>query len=566
MADFVNAIATAVAIHQAQPKRYVYSSSSSYSIRLFSHALYDLNLLSRICTVFLRQPCIVIHCRRWGVPHTGATVLLLPPQPQPQPLNLLTRVILMLRLISFGTFILYITIDLPARTLTHPRPRPPIPSCSGPGSINLFRENPPITHSSNSSASDLPHPSGCSVAFDDFPVAVGSKQQQSNTTAEHEYDEIVVEIVQQTNIAAAASAGAVGATAIAATAVAATAGKSTNRAVVTAPYPLRPKSSIASTANNHKELRRVDPSWTTAIIDKHFFAYCPHHPGLRNNAKKFYCLGCGPKGGNDGYGANLCDYCMDWTSPLKKDDPCRGCCGGRVIQIYRYMYQDIIRVENVKGLVDLSGIQQYRANDHPAVHLRPVPPPSNKSPYTTQCQGGCGRFLDPQWTFCSLACKLGMGDAYNSNPPTLTMGGDPGGAAAPLPGGDHAGGKRKGGKRAQGPIDDEKNTSSSSLAIVIPEKRRRRQYLSNQGARDKEDHHDHEEHDDVGDIEQHKNACAPMVVSSTDLMVTMMAAATHKDSADHIMSLVRKGGMYHSSQRIHSRRRKHCSPRRSPSL
>jgi hypothetical protein len=75
------------------------------------------------------------------------------------------------------------------------------------------------------------------------------------------------------------------------------------------------------------------------------------------------------------------------------------------------MYHDIVRVAAVNHLVDLSGIQQYRANGHPAVHLRPMGPPANKSPYNSMCDGGCGRCLDPQWTYCSLSCKLGLAGA-----------------------------------------------------------------------------------------------------------------------------------------------------------
>ena len=79
--------------------------------------------------------------------------------------------------------------------------------------------------------------------------------------------------------------------------------------------------------------------------------------------------------------------------------------------MYRYMYHDVVRVATVNDLINLDGIQQYKANNHPAVHLRPMGPPLNKSPYTSFCQGNCGRFLDPRWDFCSLSCKLGLQEA-----------------------------------------------------------------------------------------------------------------------------------------------------------
>lgn len=48
-------------------------------------------------------------------------------------------------------------------------------------------------------------------------------------------------------------------------------------------------------------------------------------------------------------------------------------------------------------------------------------PPANKSPYSSMCDGGCGRCLDPQWAYCSLSCKLGLagageGEGATTNP------------------------------------------------------------------------------------------------------------------------------------------------------
>ncbi len=95
----------------------------------------------------------------------------------------------------------------------------------------------------------------------------------------------------------------------------------------------------------------------------------------------------------------MCQYCAQEHTTQ---------CDGACIQLYRYMYHDIVRVSAVNYLFDLSGIQQYRANGHPAVHLRPMGPPANKSPYSSVCDGGCGRCLDPLWAYCSLSCKLGL--------------------------------------------------------------------------------------------------------------------------------------------------------------
>lgn len=143
---------------------------------------------------------------------------------------------------------------------------------------------------------------------------------------------------------------------------------------------------------------RIHPEWPHAMVSTRFFGTCGLHAAERKNERNFFCLGCAPGGGE---GTNMCQFCVPSHSER---------CDGLCIQMYRYMYQDVVRVAAVSNLIDLSGIQQYRANSHLAVHLRPMGPPTNKSPYLSECQGGCGRCLDPQWAYCSLGCKMGIGN------------------------------------------------------------------------------------------------------------------------------------------------------------
>jgi len=71
------------------------------------------------------------------------------------------------------------------------------------------------------------------------------------------------------------------------------------------------------------------------------------------------------------------------------------------------MHNHVIRTQDVGHLFDLSGIQDYEANEHPAVHLRPRLL-SDKSPaaFTARCPG-CARCMNPDFTYCCLACKMG---------------------------------------------------------------------------------------------------------------------------------------------------------------
>lgn len=98
----------------------------------------------------------------------------------------------------------------------------------------------------------------------------------------------------------------------------------------------------------------------------------------------------------------MCQYCI----PLHRQTASQ--CQGPCFQVYRYMYHDVVRVADIAPLVDVSGIQQYQANGHPAVHLRPksIGLKKAKSPvsFTSRC-GGCNRSLTPQWKYCSILCS-----------------------------------------------------------------------------------------------------------------------------------------------------------------
>jgi hypothetical protein len=196
--------------------------------------------------------------------------------------------------------------------------------------------------------------------------------------------------------------------------------------------PARPPASIAAAAAAAAAVPRrpkapagggADPSWPSAITGVHFFAPCDAHPAAQKNECHYYCVGCTPTTNRP-----MCQHCLPAHAAA---------CGAEAFQVYRYMYHDVIRIANFRPLLPdlLADIQAYKANGHPAVHLRQREMPKTKSPagFTGRC-GGCGRCLSSEWTYCSLACKLGIegcpGATTPGGAPTAAAGGGGGLATA----------------------------------------------------------------------------------------------------------------------------------------
>jgi hypothetical protein len=76
------------------------------------------------------------------------------------------------------------------------------------------------------------------------------------------------------------------------------------------------------------------------------------------------------------------------------------------------MYNDVVRVADAGPAAaaagaPLRGVQDYKANNNAAVHLRAREPPKTKSPaaFAARC-GGCDRAMQPEFVWCSIECRL----------------------------------------------------------------------------------------------------------------------------------------------------------------
>ncbi|CAJ2669839.1 unnamed protein product [Trifolium pratense] len=134
---------------------------------------------------------------------------------------------------------------------------------------------------------------------------------------------------------------------------------------------------ICSSSSNN-----VQPSWLKNLLAEKFYNACLIHQESKKNEKNVYCLDCC---------ISLCPHCI----PPHRSH--------RLLQIRRYMYNDVIRLDAASKLIDCSSIQFYRTNNAKVVFLKRESP--KKSSSGNICIS-CARNLQDPYKFCSLNCKV----------------------------------------------------------------------------------------------------------------------------------------------------------------
>lgn len=130
-------------------------------------------------------------------------------------------------------------------------------------------------------------------------------------------------------------------------------------------------------------------NWLSSLLKSEFFGSCSDHQDLRKSEKNVFCIDCS---------LESCRHCKVHSQH-------------RSLQICKYVYQDVVRLQEIQKHLDCSRIQTYKINGEKAVHLNPRPQakdakPSTKSKTGASCEA-CGRYLqDPPNRFCSIACKV----------------------------------------------------------------------------------------------------------------------------------------------------------------
>ncbi|KAF5761990.1 putative transcription repressor PLATZ family [Helianthus annuus] len=139
-----------------------------------------------------------------------------------------------------------------------------------------------------------------------------------------------------------------------------------------------------------------DCKWILNLLESKFFGSCIDHWNMRKNEKNMFCIDC-----------NLC-FCKHCVTGFKLCNRHH-----RRLQICRYVYHDVVRLQDIQKHLDCSNIQTYKINGEKAVHLNPRPQhkdsrPSKSKIYGTYCEA-CGRHIqEVPNRFCSIACKVSI--------------------------------------------------------------------------------------------------------------------------------------------------------------
>ncbi|KAK4399548.1 hypothetical protein Sango_1430300 [Sesamum angolense] len=141
-------------------------------------------------------------------------------------------------------------------------------------------------------------------------------------------------------------------------------------------------------------MMRAPPAWLQGLMAETFFAACGVHENRRKNEKNIFCLNCCH---------SLCPHCL----------PSHQYPSHSLLQVRRYVYQDVIRLEELEKLIDCSYIQPYTINSAKVIFLnqrsQSCRPCNNKASSSASAGNSCftcHRILQHPFNFCSLSCKV----------------------------------------------------------------------------------------------------------------------------------------------------------------
>ncbi|URD88457.1 PLATZ transcription factor [Musa troglodytarum] len=126
------------------------------------------------------------------------------------------------------------------------------------------------------------------------------------------------------------------------------------------------------------------PGWLGGLVEESFFVGCEAHESRRKNEKNIFCLGCC---------TSICTHC----APAHRSHP--------LLQVRRYVYNDVVRLDDLEKLVDCCFVQPYTINSAKVVFLKPRPQ-SRPSKGSGNICLTCDRILQEPFHFCSLSCKV----------------------------------------------------------------------------------------------------------------------------------------------------------------
>ncbi|KAI4344219.1 hypothetical protein L6164_011470 [Bauhinia variegata] len=123
------------------------------------------------------------------------------------------------------------------------------------------------------------------------------------------------------------------------------------------------------------------PAWLEALHTQNFFAECSYH---ENAKKNIYCLDCC---------TSICPHCL----PSHRFHI--------LLRVRRYVYRDVVRLEDLRKLIDCSNVQAYTINSAKVVFIKKRPQ-KRQFKGSGNCCTSCDRTLQQPFIHCSLDCKV----------------------------------------------------------------------------------------------------------------------------------------------------------------
>ncbi|KAK1286118.1 hypothetical protein QJS10_CPB20g01467 [Acorus calamus] len=112
------------------------------------------------------------------------------------------------------------------------------------------------------------------------------------------------------------------------------------------------------------------PYWLETLLREKFFLPCMVHETSKKNEKNIFCLDCC---------ITICPQCL---IPHRSH---------RLLQIRRYVYHNVVRLDDLEKLIDCSLVQRQQS--------RPFR-------FSGNICSSCDRCLQDAYLFCSLSCKV----------------------------------------------------------------------------------------------------------------------------------------------------------------
>eukprot|EP01018_Ginkgo_biloba_P023994 Gb_29488 [translate_table: standard] len=126
------------------------------------------------------------------------------------------------------------------------------------------------------------------------------------------------------------------------------------------------------------------PAWLEALLTDKFFVACSTHLESRKNETNIFCVDCS---------ISICQHCL----PRHRSH--------RLLQVRRYVYHDVIRLQDMQKLFECSHVQTYIINSARVVFLNQRPQSRPAKGLANSCEN-CERSLQESYRYCSVACKV----------------------------------------------------------------------------------------------------------------------------------------------------------------